>query len=244
LSAGIAEFPGNAETAGGLVFVADCALYEAKKLGGNQSRLVSDLRIPPNKALGTATFEEASALAAALDARNPDTSGHSKRVAALSEVIGKALKMPEEEIKELLSASILHDIGKLGIPDSILTKHGKITGHELEILNGHAVNGAKIVAGVKNLDVLEPMILHHHERYDGTGYPGKLKGEDIPLGARIICVADAYDAMTSSRTYQKVFSKEEASEELKRCSGIQFDPKLVEIFCQAVNDINHANVPE
>jgi HD-GYP domain-containing protein (c-di-GMP phosphodiesterase class II) len=138
----------------------------------------------------------------------------------------------------LLSAAILHDIGKLGIPDSILTKHGKITGHELEILKGHAMNGAKIVASIKDLNVLEPMILHHHERYDGTGYPGKLKGEEIPLGARIICIADAYDLMSTSRTYQKVFSKEEAKEELKRCSGTRFDPKLVEIFCQAVNELN------
>ena len=236
LSAGIAQFPGTAETVDGLIFLADCALYDAKRLEGNKSRLVSDLRILPDKTLDIATLEEVSALAAIVDARDPLTYGHSKRVAATSQMIGKALGMPERELAELHSSAVLHDIGKLGITDSILTKPGKPTEHEWEVLKGHASNGASIVAHVKDLAVLVPMILHHHEWYDGTGYPDELQGKSIPLGARIISVADAYDTMTTSRPYRNLLSKEEALEELKRCSGTQFDPKLIELFYRVTND--------
>jgi diguanylate cyclase (GGDEF)-like protein/PAS domain S-box-containing protein len=233
LSAGIAEFPGSNGTAAGLIFLADCALYQAKQQGGNKSVVASDLRILPDKELSITTIEEVTALAATVDARDPLTYGHSNRVANISEIIGKAIGMPEKELIELHSAAVLHDIGKLGIPDSILTKPGKPTKREWEVLKGHSGNGAKIVAHIKDLAVLVPMILHHHEWYDGTGYPDELKGENIPLGARIISIADAYDTMTTSRPYRNLLSKEEALEELERCSGRQFDPKLVALFCRA-----------
>jgi len=240
LSAGIAEFPGTAETADGLVFLADCALYDAKRQGGKRSKLVSELRVFPAEALNIATIGEVSALAATVDARDPLTYGHSNRVAAVSEVIGKAIGMPERELTELHSAAILHDIGKIGIPDSILAKAGKPTEHEWEVLKGHAVNGSKIVAHIKDLAGLIPMILHHHEWYDGKGYPDKLSGGNIPLGARIISIADAYDTMTTLRPYRNSLMKNEALEELKRCSGTQFDPKLTELFCRAINDASLA----
>jgi diguanylate cyclase (GGDEF)-like protein len=236
LSAGIAEFPGTAETADGLVFLADCALYDAKRQGGKKARLVSDMRVFPAEALNIATIGEVSALAATVDARDSLTYGHSNRVAAVSEIIGKAIGMPERELTELHSAAVLHDIGKIGIPDSILAKPGKPTKHEWEVLKEHAVNGSKIVAHIKDLSGLIPMILHHHEWYNGKGYPDKLRGENIPLGARIISIADAYDTMTTLRPYRKSLVKNEAIEELKRCSGTQFDPKLTELFCRAINE--------
>jgi diguanylate cyclase (GGDEF)-like protein len=234
-SAGIVEFPCMSETADGLVFLADCALYDAKRRGGNKSRLASDLRILPNKVLDIATLEEVSALAAAVDARDPLTYGHSRRVAAISQMIGKAVAISERELAELHAAAVLHDIGKLGIPDAILTKPSKLTEHEWEVLKGHAGQGADIVAHVNDLAALVPMILHHHEWYDGTGYPDKLTGGRIPLGARIISIADAYDTMTTSRPYRNLVSREKALEELKRCSGTQFDPELVEMFFLATN---------
>ena len=236
LSAGIAEFRETFETADSLIFLADCALYDAKRRGGSKSIPVADLRVPPHEDLSIATLEEVSALVAIVDARDSLTYGHSSRVAAMSEIIGEALGMPKNELAQLGAAALLHDIGKLEIPDSILTKPGKPTEHEWKVLKRHARDGAKIVSHVKDLGALVPLILHHHEWYNGTGYPDQLKGEYIPLGSRIISIADAYDTMTTPRPYRNLLSIEEALQELTRCSGTQFDPKLVELFHQAINE--------
>jgi HD-GYP domain-containing protein (c-di-GMP phosphodiesterase class II) len=128
----------------------------------------------------------------------------------------------------------------VGVPDSILTKPEKPEEHEWAIIRKHPVEGAKIVGYVKELERLVPLVRHHHEWYDGTGYPDGLKGKDIPLGARIISVADAYDTMTTSRPYRDMISQEEACEELRRCCGTQFDHKLVDAFHRALNE---ATVP-
>ena len=124
----------------------------------------------------------------------------------------------------------------MGVSDSILTKPGKPTKAEWKLIKKHSAEGARIVGYIKELAALVPIIRHHHEWYGGTGYPDGLKGEDIPLGARIISIADAYDTMTTPRTYRDVVSQQEALEELRRCSGTQFDPELVEAFCQATNE--------
>ena len=128
----------------------------------------------------------------------------------------------------MVAAAFLHDIGKVGVADVILTKPGKPEKEEWEAIKKHCAEGAKIIQHVKELAPLAPYILHHHEWYDGSGYPDKLKGEKIPLSARIISVADAYDTMTAQRPYREAISPQEALGEMERCSGTQFDPKLIE----------------
>lgn len=240
-SAGIAQFPENAETVDGLVFLADTALYRSKKEGGYKTRLVSDPGDLPVDVLDRATLDQVYALAATVDARDPYTYGHSKRVAALSEMIGRAIGLSTDELTNLHAAGLLHDIGKIGVPDLILTKPGKPTDCEWKQIRKHSSEGARIVSHVKELGVLIPMIQHHHEWYNGTGYPDGLKGEDIPLGAKIISIADAYDTMTTKRTYRKIISQREALEELRRCTGTQFDPELVEMFCRAITEATKKN---
>jgi diguanylate cyclase (GGDEF)-like protein/PAS domain S-box-containing protein len=234
-STGIAQFPENAETADGLVFLADSALYYAKKEGAGRDILVSSLSTIPQEILGAATLDQIYALAATVDARDPYTYGHSARIADIAQKIGKATGLSEKELANLYAASLLHDVGKVGVPDAILTKPGALTEEEWAAIKKHSAEGARIVGYVSGLGALVPVILNHHEWYDGTGYPEGLKGQEIPLAARIISVADAYDTMTTSRPYREVVSHGEASEELRRCSGTQFDPELVEAFCRAMD---------
>ncbi|MGB2799081.1 MAG: PAS domain S-box protein, partial [Dehalococcoidia bacterium] len=235
-SAGIAQFPENAETADGLVFLADTALYRSKRGGGNKSTLVSELGELTSDVMDSATMDQVYALAATVDARDPHTYGHSKRVATISEMIGKEIGLSIRELADLRAAALLHDIGKVGVPDSILTKPEKPEENEWKILRKHPVEGANIVGYVKELERLVPLIRHHHEWYDGSGYPDGLKGEDIPLGARIISVADAYDTMTTSRPYRDMVSQDEACEELRRCCGTQFDHQLVDTFRRSLSE--------
>ena len=233
-SAGIAQFPENATTVDGLVFLADSALYYAKREGGYRSTLVSDLSTLPDDVLAVATRDQVYALAATVDMRDPSALGHSARVAATAERMGRALGLSEKEMADLHTASMLHDIGKVGVPDAILTKPGWPTQEEWETIKRHCVEGARIVGYVKELVPLAPIIRHHHEWYDGRGYPDGLQGEEIPLFARIISVADVYDTMTTPRPYREVISEGEALEELRRYAGSQFDPQMVEALYSAL----------
>jgi len=235
-SAGIAQFPANVETADGLVFLADTALYYAKKEGGYRAVLVSELATIPSDSRSMSALDQVYALAATVDAKDPYTYGHSTRVAVIAETIGKAIGLSGNELSDLYAAAILHDIGKVGVRDAILTKPGALTEDEWESIKKHSTEGARIFGYVRELRASVSMILHHHEWYDGRGYPSGLKGAEIPLGARIISAADAYDTMTTPRLYRDVISHEEALEELRRCSGTQFDPELVEAFCQATTE--------
>jgi HD-GYP domain-containing protein (c-di-GMP phosphodiesterase class II) len=234
-STGIAQFPDDAKTGDGLIFLADTALYFSKRQGKGRNTLVSDLGTASIDAMGDVPLDQIYALAATVDARDSYTYGHSKRISVLCEMTGTALGLPPKELADLRGASLLHDIGKVGIPDSVLSKPGKLIEGEYAIIREHPVEGARIVSYIKALAPLVPFILHHHEWYNGKGYPKGLKGEDIPLGARIIAVADAYDAMTTSRPYKGTISQRPALEELRRCSGTQFDPEIVEAFCQAMS---------
>jgi HD-GYP domain-containing protein (c-di-GMP phosphodiesterase class II) len=235
-STGIAQFPEDAETADGLIFLVDTALYRAKRQEGYKCALVSELVTLETEASSLETLDPIYALAAAVDSRDPHTYGHSKRVATIAEMIGEAIGLSRNELADLRAACLVHDIGKVGIPNSLLTKPGKPTDEEWRVITKHCAEGARIVGCVRELAPLAPVILHHHEWYDGTGYPEGLKGEDIPLGARIIGIADAYDTMTTPRPYGEVMSQEEALEELRRCSGTQFDPELVEALCWAAKE--------
>ncbi len=170
------------------------------------------------------------ALAAALDARDHYTHGHSKKVAKDAVAIAKALNLPSHQVEIVRRASLLHDIGKIGVPDKILNKPGRLTKEEFRVVKKHPEVALKILKPIPQIKDLLPAIYHEHERFDGKGYVVGLKGEAIPLEARIIGVADAYDAMTSERPYRKPLSKKEAVKELKKCAGTQFDPKVVKAF--------------
>jgi diguanylate cyclase (GGDEF)-like protein/PAS domain S-box-containing protein/putative nucleotidyltransferase with HDIG domain len=237
-SCGIAKFPDNSDSADGLVFLADTAMYCAKTDREHKSMLAAEISSIPSNILQAATQEHIYALAATVDAKDPHTYGHSKRVAAIAEKIGKAIGLSKEELYELYAAALLHDIGKIGVPDSILTKPERLTPEEWAIIKNHSTEGANIVGYVKELANLVPTIMHHHEWYDGKGYPYGLKGDTIPLGARITSVADAYDTMTTERPYRNLVSPEQACEELNRCSGTQFDPMVVDIWCKTILEPN------
>ncbi len=175
------------------------------------------------------------ALAETIEKRDPYTGGHTKRVMEYSLAIGRELGLSESELEALKLAAILHDIGKIGIRDKILLKEDKLTEEEAMVMNMHPKYGAEILEHIKQLRDVIPGIRGHHERYDGTGYPDHLRGEEIPLFARIISVADAYDAMTTDRPYRKALNKEFVYEELRRSSGRHFDPEVVNAFIKAMN---------
>ena len=181
-------------------------------------------------------LETIIALANAVDARDSYTGDHSQRMAELSTQIGQLMDLPPDQIEALQWASILHDIGKIGVPDEILNKKGSLTKKEWGIMKEHPVIGAQIVAPIKYLAPVSPIIRAHHEKFDGTGYPYGMEGFDIPLGARILAVVDAYTAIRDKRIYSKAHSHEEAVAELRRASGTQFDPEIVDIFCKTITE--------
>jgi putative nucleotidyltransferase with HDIG domain len=170
------------------------------------------------------------ALTAALDAKNEYTCGHSQRVANLSLALAQEMQLTSEEQQEIDMAAHLHDIGKIGIPDSVLVKPGRLTPEEFAVIRMHPEIGFTIVNKVYSLASVAKIIRHHHERMDGCGYPDGLDGEDIPLGSRIISICDAFDAMTSQRSYRACISWEQAVAEVSRCAGSQFDKDIVEVF--------------
>jgi len=230
LSAGIAEFPQVATTADDIVCMAECALYYAKMRGGNTTVLLSDFEVQRARDDSIERLHEVYDIAEYVEARDPTTYGPSENIAIISELIGKATGLTAGELTDLRAAALLHDVGKVGVPDSILLKPCQLTKDEWRLMKTHSVAGAEIVGYVKGLANLAPIILHHHEWYDGTGYPDGLKGEEIPLGSRIISIADAYDTMTSERAYSKAMLQESALDELRQCAGTQFDPHLVDVF--------------
>lgn len=177
-----------------------------------------------------------TALIESIDAKDPYTRGHSDRVNSFSIAIGEAMGLSEHSLKTLYWASHLHDLGKIGVPDVILTKKGKLTDEEFTVIKMHPDRGYNILKDIKYLKESLPGIRHHHERYDGTGYPQGLKGKEIPLHARIIAVADTYDAMTSTRSYRAARSQEETIEEIKRVAGTQLDKRVVQTWIQIIND--------
>ena len=174
------------------------------------------------------------ALANAVDAKDPYTRGHSERVVQYSEQVARAMGLTERDVEITRMSAVLHDIGKIAIPDDILRKPGRLTGPEYEVIKSHPARGEAIVMPMAELGPLLAGIRRHHERYGGGGYPDGIAGEEIPLYARVICVADAYDAMTSARLYRPARSRKEALEEVRRCSGEQFDPEMASCLVGAL----------
>ena len=233
VSAGIATMPDEAISRDELIRRADSALYWAKEYGKDQVRVYRPdvVEIAELKRLATgsdraARFRAAASLAKAVDARDVYTGSHSERVADLAARIATRLGVDGEQVELTRLAGSLHDLGKLAIPEEILRKPGPLSETERLVLERHPQIGFRMLESL-GVDPVADWVLHHHERWDGAGYPSAVAGETIPLGARIIFVADAYDAMTSDRVYRERFSDEEALDELERCSGSQFDPTVV-----------------
>jgi len=174
-------------------------------------------------------------LAATVDAKDSYTRGHSERVAAYARAIAVELGLPQLEVETIELAGLLHDIGKIGVPDLVLQKPGRLDPDERALIMEHAALGAKILADNLALMPLVPLVRHHHEWYDGSGYPDGLSGDDIPLGAAIIAVADTYDTMTTDRPYRKAPGRERARAEILRCSGTQFNPRVVAAFLRTLD---------
>jgi len=170
------------------------------------------------------------ALAEAVDKRDPYTSKHSQRVRLISVDIGRELRVSAAELEALEWGGLLHDVGKIGVPDSVLLKQGKLTRDERITMNAHPVLGAQIIGPVERLAPELPVIRHHHEWYNGSGYPDRLMGDEIPRLARILHVADAFEAMTADRPYRKALSQDQALAELRKFAGVQFDPEVVDAF--------------
>jgi len=175
------------------------------------------------------------ALAQAVDARDARTRSHSEHMATLTDSLAEAMGLPKEEANDIRWAALLHDIGKIGMPDSILSKPGPLTEPEWTLIREHPIVGERILLPVERMRAVAKIVRHHQEKWDGSGYPDGLQGDAIPLGARVLAIIDAYSAITEKRPYKGACSRAEAMAELKRCAGTQFDPRVTEIFCELLD---------
>jgi len=240
VSAGLATFPMQGHGRDELIRLADSALYWAKEHGKNRVRLyrpdvvelaeLKRLAAGPDKA---ARYRAAASLAKAVDARDTYTGSHSERVSDLAARVASRLGLEPEQVELTRLAGSLHDLGKLAIPEEILRKPGALTDSERLVLERHPHIGFRMLDSL-GVDPVADLVLHHHERWDGKGYPDGMRGEEIPLGARIIFVTDAFDAMTSDRIYRPKRSARAALAELRRCAGTQFDPTIVAAFSEEI----------
>ena len=188
-------------------------------------------------------LETIEALAFAVDEKDPYTHYHSRRVTELCGLISRGMALSDTKLERIRIAGLLHDIGKIGIKDSILLKAGKLTREEFEEIKTHPLRSAKILEPISDLREIIPAIRHHHERFDGSGYPDGLKGLEIPLEARIMAVADAYDAMTSNRAYRESMGHSVAIEQIREGSGSHFDPMVVDLFLKLAENIEKSDCP-
>ena len=186
--------------------------------------------------LEQAYMESIETLRFTVEAKDTYTRGHSDRVSEYSVLIGKKLGLSDEDVNTLKVGGLFHDIGKIGVPDSILLKNAKLTDDEYSEIKNHPSIGAHILSNATIFKDALPVVKHHHERYDGNGYPGKLKGDDIPYLARIAAVADSFDAMTSRRTYRNSLDLDVVKSEIERCKGTQFDPTCADAFLDILNN--------
>ncbi len=209
------------------VFIAWCALiwqfFKALLAKQNQIEILMGLKL---------------ALSSLIDMKDSYTEGHSNRVRNLSRNFSEYLHLPAEEVEKISVAGELHDIGKIGIPDSILKKTEKINDREYEIIKFHPKLGAESIRSIHGFEAIAKIILHHHEKYDGTGYPNRLKGDEIPLGSRVLSIVDAYDAMFHGRAYRKPYTKEQVLEIIRQAGDKQFDPSLSKEFLSFINQEN------
>lgn len=230
----------------GIVCIGEYRSWERSPLSAEKAALCQTIVNQGAVAVGHALSHQAledtfvgtiRSLAEAIDAKDPSTRGHSDWVSKYALMIGRQLGLENNDLDELVYAGYLHDVGKIGIPDNILRKSSQLSGEEWKLMKKHPIVSARILEPVPISPVIKAAIRHHHERFDGKGYPYGLAGKSIPLAARILSIADSYEAMTSDRPYRKALSDEQAVTELMRCVGTQFDPGLVEAFLAALGRI-------
>ena len=204
--------------------------YEKKKQELDEANVLLE------KANERITLQSMYTLAKTIDAKDRYTNGHSKRVAKYARMIAERMDFSESELESLYNMAMLHDIGKIGVPDAIINKPGKLSDEEYYVIKNHPSIGSDILSEMPEFEEIGIGAKWHHERYDGTGYPDGLKGEEIPLNARIISVADAYDAMTSNRSYRLYMPQDVVKEELRKGEGRQFDPRIAEIMLEIMDE--------
>jgi HD-GYP domain-containing protein (c-di-GMP phosphodiesterase class II) len=242
VSIGISIYPYGAQTVKELVDNADQAIYQIKRKGKNAIK-VFDTFVQNREA----QFQEPDyaniydeykstiyALTAAIDAKDHYTFNHSDNVAVYATELAKAAHLSEDIVENIRQAALLHDVGKIGIPERVLNKPDHLTSEEFEIMKGHVEASIDIIRHLPSLDYVIPAVLGHHERFDGTGYPRRIAGEDIPLTARILCVADSFDAMISERCYKPALPVQEALVRMEEDAGRQFDPALSDLFVELI----------
>ncbi|OGX41683.1 MAG: hypothetical protein A3F87_00725 [Omnitrophica WOR_2 bacterium RIFCSPLOWO2_12_FULL_51_24] len=258
-SMGIAGHPDpGIYTESDLLNAVDKALLNAKEKGGNRLTVfnfvtvketeeiireggednvgkLKDKMAKTEKRANQTLLETIYAFAKTIEAKDYYTSEHGENMVSIATEIGKKFNISHAELENLEHAAMLHDLGKVGIPDSILLKKEKLAEKEYEIIKKHTSIGAEILRGIHFLSGVVPIVLHHHERFDGSGYPGKLGGKDTPLSARIIAVADVYEALIADRPYRKACSKKEALKIIEEGSGTQFDPEVVKAFLEIMD---------
>jgi diguanylate cyclase (GGDEF)-like protein/putative nucleotidyltransferase with HDIG domain len=242
-SIGVASLQAHGPTREELIRAADQATYAAKRLG--KGRVCRPEEASPTfdrnpvvlaAKLETANMAAVEALAVAVDAKDAYTRGHSQRVSTYAEAIARAMGLSAGDVTRVKVAGLLHDVGKIGVPDAILTKLGPLSDDEFAVLEQHPVVGERMLAAVPFLRNVTPAVRHHHERWDGHGYPDGLAGAAIPQDAAIIMVADSFDAMTSSRTYRPAMALAEACRRISEGSGTQFSPRVVQAFTRAMTE--------
>ncbi|MCK4697486.1 MAG: diguanylate cyclase, partial [Dehalococcoidia bacterium] len=240
-SIGLANYPADGVVADELIDVADNALYHAKRAGGNRILASSDaLSELPDEGGVHGTYAKRNGLSAvyalvsAVEAKDPYIYGHSRKVNTYAMALAESIGLSPDQVANVSTAALLHDIGKIGIPDKVLNKKGKLNEEDWRAVKAHPELGATIIRNIPHLVPCVNIVLYHHERWAGGGYPEGLKGEQIPIEARILAIADSFESMTSARPYRPALPLEETMKQLKQGAGLQFDPKLVDAFIRIV----------
>lgn len=239
VSVGIANYPYHAQNAQELLEAADEALYSSKTTGGNRVQIYHAILERLCRTAEDSDRELTNSLRTLMtvvNAKDRYTYGHSDRVSYYAKMVGQRVGVSPQELRLLEFGAFLHDIGKLEIPREVLNMKGPLSSAEWEMIRKHPVWGAEIIKPIGMLQPIVPMVLHHHENYDGSGYPDGLKGKNIPLFARILRVVDSFDAITTNRPYHTLLSREDALKEIGRYRGLHYDPMIVDLFCKCISE--------